>query len=65
MYKGPIDEPKGRRIEGGRWGEMGHRRAVGGKWRQLYLSNNKKNDKKKNTRRKRIQEALAVGHVVA
>ena len=33
---------KGDRIEGGRQGLMGRGRLVGGKWRQLYLNNNKK-----------------------
>ena len=42
MCKEPMDKPKGVRIEGGRWGSVGQGRAVGGKWRQLYLNNNKK-----------------------
>ena len=37
MYKG--QKPKGGRFEGGRWGWRG---VVRGKWRQLYLNNNKK-----------------------
>ena len=40
-------KPKGVRIEGGRWGWLGQE-VVRGKWRQLYLNNNKKNVKKKN-----------------
>ena len=43
MYKGHIDKAKGRRIEGGRQGCVGQGRLVGGKWRPLYLDNNKKN----------------------
>ena len=35
-------KPKGGRIEGGRWGWVGQQGVVGGKWRQLYLNNNKK-----------------------
>ena len=34
--------PKGGTIEGGRWGCLGLGGVVGGKWRQLYLNNNKK-----------------------
>ena len=30
------------RVEGGRWGLVGWRRVVVGKWRQLYMNNNKK-----------------------
>ena len=33
---------KGARIEGGRWRWLGWEGVVGGKWRQLYLKNNKK-----------------------
>ena len=40
--KDPWTEPKGLRIEGRRWGWVGQGRAVAGKWRQLYLNNNKK-----------------------
>ena len=36
MYKGPMDKAKGDRVEGGAGG------IVGGKWKQLYLNNNKK-----------------------
>ena len=39
-------KPKGGRIQGGRWGWLGQRGVVGGKWRQLYLNNNKKCEKK-------------------
>ena len=35
-------KPKRSRIKGGKWGLLGWRGAVGGKWRQLYLNNNKK-----------------------
>ena len=35
--KDPWTKAKDGRIEGGRWGN-----AVGKKWRQLYLNNNKK-----------------------
>ena len=35
-------KPKGGRIKGGDWGWLGWREVVGGKWRQLYLNNNKK-----------------------
>ena len=39
MYKGPLDKPKGNRIEGGRW-ESGARAEWWwwGGWRQLYLN---------------------------
>ena len=35
-------KPKGGRTEGGRWGWVGQGKVVAGKWRQLYLNNNKK-----------------------
>ena len=35
-------KPKGGRIEGVRWGWLGWGGLVGGRWRQLYLNNNKK-----------------------
>ena len=34
------------RIKGGRCGGMGPGGLVGGKWRQLYLNNNKKDKRK-------------------
>ena len=37
-----MDKAKGGRIEGGKWGWVGQRWVKGGKWRQLYLNNNKK-----------------------
>ena len=37
-----MDKAKGDRIEGERQGWVGWGRLVGGKWRQLYLNNNKK-----------------------
>ena len=40
--KDPWTKPKGGRIEGGRWGWLGWRGVVWGKWRQLYLNINKK-----------------------
>ena len=46
MCKDPWTKPKGERIEGGRWGWMGKGKVVMGKWKQLYLKNNKKNLKK-------------------
>ena len=45
MYKGPMDKDNGggdHRVEGGEVGWLGRGRVVGGKWRQLYLNNNKK-----------------------
>ena len=39
-------KPKGGRIEGGRCGCLGFRGSGGGKWRQLYLNNNKKRKNK-------------------
>ena len=39
-------KPKGGRIRGGRWGWLGLGEVVRGKWRQLYLNNNKNNVKK-------------------
>ena len=42
MYKGHMDKAKAGRIEGGRWGWLGWGGWWGGKWRQLYLNNNKK-----------------------
>ena len=39
----PWTKPKGDRIEGGRWGWVGRGKVVVGKWRQLYLNNNKSN----------------------
>ena len=39
-------KPKEGRIDGGRWGWLGWRGGVmGEKWRQLYLTNNKKERK--------------------
>ena len=38
-------EPKGSRIEGGGWRWLGLGSVRAGKWRQLYLSNNKKRKK--------------------
>ena len=38
-------KPKGGRIEDGRRGWVQQRGVVGGKWRQLYLNNNKKEKK--------------------
>ena len=43
--KDPWTKPKGRRIEGRRWGWVGQGVVVEGKWRQLYLNNNKKDVK--------------------
>ena len=40
MCKGPMDKDRGR-IEGGRWRWVGKGPGVG-RWRQLYLNNNKK-----------------------
>ena len=37
-----MDKAKGGRIKGGRQGWVGHGEGVGGKWRQLYLNNNRK-----------------------
>ena len=45
MYKGPWTKPKEDKMEGGRWGWEGWGRVFGGKWRQLYLNNNKINAK--------------------
>ena len=45
--EGHMDKAKGRRFEGGRRGWVGQEGIVGGKWRQLYLNNNKKLFKKK------------------
>ena len=41
MYKGHMDEAKGGRIEGGKWGCLRWGVVVGEKWRQLYLNNKK------------------------
>ena len=35
-------KPKGYRIKGGKWGWLRWKGVVGGKWRQIYLNNNKK-----------------------
>ena len=45
MYKGHMDKQKAGRIEVWRWGGQG--RAMGGKWKQLYLNNNNKKAPKK------------------
>ena len=42
--KDPWTKPKAGRIEGGMG--VGWRKVVAGKWRQLYLNNNKKTNKK-------------------
>ena len=39
-------KPKASRIKGRKWGCLGWGGVVGGKWRQLYLNNNKKCEKK-------------------
>ena len=41
--KDPWVKPKEGRIEGGRWVWVGWGKVVAGKWRQLYLNNNKIN----------------------
>ena len=46
--KDPWTEPMVGRIEGGRWRWEGQWRMVAGKWRQLYLNNNKIIKKKEN-----------------
>ena len=38
-------KPKQGRIKGGRWGWLRWGEVVRGKWRQLYLNNNKKTSK--------------------
>ena len=38
-------KPNGGRMEGGRWGWLGLGGSGRGKWRQLYLKNNKKKQK--------------------
>ena len=44
-----MDKAKGGKIQGGSWGWVGQGGVVVGKWRQLYLNNkNKKEKKKKN-----------------
>ena len=35
-------KPKRGRIKGGKWGWLGSGGVVGGKWRQLFLNNDKK-----------------------
>ena len=47
MYKGPKDKAKVGRIKGERWEWVGWQKVVVGKWRQLYLNNNKKYMRKK------------------
>ena len=42
----------GDRIDGGRWGWMGQGKVVAGKWRQLYLNNNKKRKRRKDKKSK-------------
>ena len=42
MDKGHMDKAKVGRFRGGRRGWVGQGAEVGGKWRQLYLNNNKK-----------------------
>ena len=41
VIKDPWAKPKVGRIEGGRWGWLQWGEVVAGKWRQLYLNNNK------------------------
>ena len=41
MYKGHMDNTKGGRIEGERWGWLGWGEVMWGKWRQLCLNNKK------------------------
>ena len=51
MYKGHRDKTEGGGIRGGRWGWQGWRGVVEGKWRQLYLNNNKIKVKKKSKKK--------------
>ena len=46
MHKGHMDKAKGGRIDGGIREWVGRRGVVGRKWRQLYLNNNLKKEKK-------------------
>ena len=41
-----MDKAKGDKIEGGRWGWLKWEAVVRGKWRQLYMNNNKKRKKR-------------------
>ena len=43
--KDPQTKPRRGSIEGRRWGWMGWGKVVVGKWRQLYLNNNKNKNK--------------------
>ena len=45
--KDPWTKPKWGRMEDGRWGWVEQGKVAVGKWRQLYLNNNKKMIKKK------------------
>ena len=41
--KNPWTKPKGGKTEGGKWGWVGGGgKVVAGKWRPLYMNNNKK-----------------------
>ena len=46
--KDPWTEPEGLRLEGRRWGWLEQGKVVVGKWRQLYLNNNKTKCTKRN-----------------
>ena len=43
MYKGHMDKTKGRWDQGWEMEMVGLGGVAGGKWRQLYLNDNKKN----------------------
>ena len=45
MYNKHLDKTEGGRIKGGEWGWLEWGGLVKGKWRQLYLNNNKKYEK--------------------
>ena len=46
MDEGHMDDTRTGGIKGGKWEWLGWLGVVAGKWRKLYLSNNKKNVKK-------------------
>ena len=57
-------KPNGGMIKSGRWGWLGWRGVVGGKWRQLYLNNNlkKKKKEKKNLKAGTLRAFQAKAH---
>ena len=56
-------KPKRGRTKVGRWGWLGWGGVVGGKWRQLYLNNNKKCGKRKEMNQTKKEMISHICHI--